>query len=105
MEALKFKLQYFSSRARYLHSVKSADTPAIETLISASHVKMTPDPPSIALKGSCKVPTLCLFPKLKGKIYMAKMISKGGKPKLKNAILLENSSHRYGLIFREFMPP
>ena len=38
-------MQYFSHTARYLHSVKSVDTPAIGTFISASHAKMTPDPP------------------------------------------------------------
>ena len=45
MEPRKFKLQYFSRTARYLHSVKSVDTPAIGTFISTPHAKMTPDPP------------------------------------------------------------
>ena len=44
METQKFKLQYFSRMARYLHSVKSVDTPAIGTFISASLAKMTLDP-------------------------------------------------------------
>ena len=49
MEARKFKLQYFSRTARYLHSVKSVDTPAIGTFISTPHAKMTPDPPPYRL--------------------------------------------------------
>ena len=49
MEARKFKLSYFPRTARYLHSVKSVDTPAIGTFISTPHAKMTPDPPPIAL--------------------------------------------------------
>ena len=43
MEAQTFKLQYFSRATRYLHSVKSVDTPAIATFIQASHAKMTFD--------------------------------------------------------------
>ena len=45
MEAQKFKLSYFPRSARYLHSVKSVDTPAIGTFIPTPHAKMTPDPP------------------------------------------------------------
>ena len=41
----EFKLQYFSCKVRYLHSVKCVDTPATGTSISASHVEMIPDPP------------------------------------------------------------
>ena len=44
MEVGKFKLQYFSRKARYLHSVKS-NTPAIGTFMSTLHTKKTPDPP------------------------------------------------------------
>ena len=50
MEARKFKLQYFPRTARYLHSVKSVDTPAIGTFISTPHAKMTPGPPPYRLK-------------------------------------------------------
>ena len=49
MEAGKFKLQYFSHKARYFHSVKSVETPAIGTFIPTLHTKMTPNPPPISL--------------------------------------------------------
>ena len=44
MEAGKFKLQYFSRMARYIHSVKSVDTPTTGNPMSTLHAKMTPDP-------------------------------------------------------------
>ena len=40
-----YPLRDFPDGREFLHSVKSADIPAIGTLIWASHEKLTPDPP------------------------------------------------------------
>ena len=45
MEVRNLKLLYFPDQVKCWHSVKSADIPAIGTLIWASHEKLTPDPP------------------------------------------------------------
>ena len=50
MEDHNLKLQYSLCTARYLHSVKNVNIPAINcnigSLISMPLAKMTPDPPS-----------------------------------------------------------
>ena len=46
MEARKFKLQYFSPTARYIHSIKSVDIPAIGTFILMPHKKWPLTPPN-----------------------------------------------------------
>ena len=74
MEARKFKLSYFPRTGRYLHSVKSVDTPAIGTFISASHVKMTPDTPIALILNlvGMKIFSSILNPTLYGGVYPPK---------------------------------